>query len=65
MPFFRLPAHALKDDMIPDTCYSGSDRGIFNVQAESLSTFKGLVPRLKEKYEKWMSSQRNARNLTF
>jgi pyruvate-formate lyase-activating enzyme len=65
MPFFRLPAHALKDDMIPDTCYSGSDRGIFNVQAESLSTFKGLVPRLKEKYEKWMSRQRSARNLTF
>jgi pyruvate-formate lyase-activating enzyme len=63
MPFFRLPAHALRDAMIPDTCFLGSDRSIFNVQAKSLSTFRQLVPKLNEKYREWMSSQRSSRNL--
>lgn len=63
MPFFRLPAHALKDEMIPDTCFIGSDRNIFNVQAKSLSTFRPLVPKLNKKYREWMSSQRSSRNL--
>lgn len=31
MPFFRLPARALKDDMIPDTCFRDEDRGMFDV----------------------------------
>lgn len=65
MPFFRLPAHALRDDMIPDTCFRGNNRGIFNVKAESLFTFRELVPSLTEKYKKWMSSQRSTRDLTF
>jgi hypothetical protein len=63
MPFFRLPAHALRDDMIPATCFRGEDRAVFNVHAESLSTFRELVPRLSEKYKKWMWQQRSARNL--
>jgi len=63
MPFFRLPAPALKDEIIPDTCFLSNDRKIFNVQARSLLTFRELVPRLNEKYRKWMSSQRSARNL--
>ena len=65
MPFFRLPAHALQDDMIPDTCFRDNHRGIFNVKAESLFTFRELVPSLTEKYNKWMSSQRSTRDLTF
>ena len=28
MPFFRLPAHALRDEMIPDICFRGGDRAI-------------------------------------
>ena len=63
MPFFRLPAQALKDEMIPDKCFIGSNRNIFNVQAKSLSTFRQLVPQLNEKYKEWMSSQRSSRNL--
>jgi len=63
MPFFRLPAPALKDEIIPDTCFVSNDRKIFNVQARSLLTFRELVPRLNEKYREWMSSQRSARNL--
>jgi hypothetical protein len=63
MPFFRLPAHALRDDMIPATCFRGEDKTVFNVHAESLSTFRELVPRLSEKYKKWMWQQRSARNL--
>ena len=65
MPFFRLPAHALRDDMISDICFRGNDRGIFNVQGTSLSTFRELLPSLTEKYKKWMSSQRSTRNLAF
>jgi hypothetical protein len=65
MPFFRIPAHALMDEMIPDICFKDNDRGIFNLQQESLLTFRELVPRLIEKYKEWMSSQRNTRNLPF
>jgi tRNA A37 methylthiotransferase MiaB len=66
MPFFRIPSEALKDDMIPDTCFRGSnEREIFNVHGESLSAFRQLVPRLTKKYKKLMSSQRSTRNLAF
>jgi hypothetical protein len=63
MPFFRLPAHALMDDMIPDTCYRDEDKEVFNVKNESLSIFRKLVPRLVEKYKEWMWDQRSKRNL--
>jgi pyruvate-formate lyase-activating enzyme len=63
MPFFRLPAHAFRDHMIPDTCFSGNNREIFDVKGESLSTFREFVPRLNEKYRKWMSGQRSTRDL--
>jgi len=65
MPFFRLPVQALSDDMIPDTCFRGKDRRIFNARGESLSDFRGLVPGLIEKYKQWMSSERSTRNLPF
>ena len=65
MPFFRLPAHALRDDMIPDICFRGDDKGIFNVQRESLFAFRELALRLTAKYKKWMSSQRSTRDLPF
>jgi len=65
MPFFRLPVHALKDDMIPDTCFKDEDRGMFDVQGESLSNFRELVPGLAEKHKKGMSGQRSTRNLAF
>jgi len=64
MPFFRLPAYALKDDMIPDRCFMGTDRSIFNVQADSLSTFRKLAPELLVKYKDLMSDQRSTRDLS-
>jgi hypothetical protein len=63
MPFFRLPAHALRDGTIPDTCFRGNNKGIFDVQGKSLSTFREIVPGLTEKYKKWMSKERSTRNL--
>ena len=63
IPFFRFPADALRDEIIPDECYKGSDRDIFNVQAESLSVFRSVVPRLAEKYRDGMSEERSRRNL--
>ena len=65
MPFFRLPAHALRDDMIPDICFKDKNRGIFNIQREGLSSFRELVPRLTKKFNEWTSSQRSARDLPF
>jgi len=63
MPFFRLPAHALRDDMIPDLCFRSNNRGIFNVQGKSLFAFRELVPMLIDKYKELMSGQRSTRNL--
>ncbi|NQU74550.1 MAG: B12-binding domain-containing radical SAM protein [Candidatus Omnitrophica bacterium] len=65
MPFFRLPVQALRDDMIPNTCFKGNGREVFNVQGDSLLTFKKSVPMLIKKYRKWMSGQRATRNLPF
>jgi len=65
MPFFRLPAHALKDDLIPDTCFRGEDRQIFSIQSESLTAFRPLVPKLTDKYINLMSEQRSVRDLVF
>jgi radical SAM superfamily enzyme YgiQ (UPF0313 family) len=64
MPFFRLPAHALKDDLIPNTCFKGTDREIFSIQSESLMAFRPLVPKLTDKYLNLMSGQRSVRDLT-
>jgi B12 binding domain/Radical SAM superfamily len=63
MPFFRIPAQALTDEMIPDTCFVGTGRGIFNVTAKSLETYRALFPDLALKYKKWMSDQRSRRHL--
>jgi pyruvate-formate lyase-activating enzyme len=63
MPFFRIPAQALVNEMIPDTCFVGNDRGIFNVTAESLETYRARFPDLALKYKKWMSDQRSRRQL--
>jgi hypothetical protein len=63
MPFFRLPAHALRNDIIPDTCFTGNDRAIFNVHRESLLAFREVVPRLTDEYKASMSSQRSTRSL--
>jgi hypothetical protein len=63
MPFFRLPVHALEEDLIPDTCFNGQGREIFNIQSESLTAFRPLAPKLTYKYSKLMSDQRSMRDL--
>ena len=65
MPFFRLPAHALKDDLIPSTCFRGEDRQIFSIQSKCLKAFRPLAPKLKDKYANFMSEQRSVRDLVF
>ena len=65
MPFFRLPAHALKDDLIPNTCFREKDRQIFSIQSESLTAFRPLAPKLSDKYANLMSEQRSVRDLVF
>jgi len=63
MPFFRLPAQALTDSTLPGQCFKDKNRTIFNVQGESLSTFRKLVPDLTKIYNPLMSDQRSTRNL--
>jgi radical SAM superfamily enzyme YgiQ (UPF0313 family) len=65
MPFFRLPAHALKDDLIPNSCFKGKDREIFSIQSESLTAFRPLAPKLTDKYADLMSEQRSVRDLIY
>ncbi len=65
MPLFRLPVVALKDEIIPDTCFEDSQRDVFKVQGESLAEFKRLIPVLTSKYREWMSKERINRSLPF
>jgi radical SAM superfamily enzyme YgiQ (UPF0313 family) len=62
-PFIRLPIQALEDDMIPDRCFRGDNRSIFNAQKESLSAFAALGIRLREKYKQDMSGEKKTRYL--
>lgn len=63
MPFFRLPSHALRDEMIPETCFQGNNREIFSAKGESLTALRECVPKLNDKYKEWMSGQRSTRDL--
>ena len=63
MPFFRLPAHALMDKMMPRKCFSDETMQILSAKGESLAVFREFAPRLTEKYKKWMGSQRSIREL--
>jgi len=63
MPFFRLPSHSLNNDIIPNTCFRGNDRAIFDVHRESLMALREVVTNLTDEYKKSMSSQRSTRSL--
>jgi radical SAM superfamily enzyme YgiQ (UPF0313 family) len=63
MPFFRLPAPALRDDMILDKCYRDDDREILNVHRESLALLKEKIPGLLQKYESSLAGGRTLRRL--
>jgi hypothetical protein len=63
MPFFRLPALALRDETIPGICFADNEKNIFNVQREGLQAFRKKVPALTKKYKEWMSLERSTRNL--
>jgi radical SAM superfamily enzyme YgiQ (UPF0313 family) len=65
MPFFRLPVQALEDDTVPDNCFRTSDRSVFDVRKESLSSFRQVVPKLMEKYQSLRGKERNTRILPF
>jgi hypothetical protein len=65
MPFFRLPAAALKDDMIVDKCYLDGDREIFDLRSESLALFRSQVSALADHYREAQSGARDLRQLDF
>jgi len=63
MPLFRVPALSLNDPLIPDKCYRGEGREILNVQGDSLSLLRNLMPDLRGKYKEMMSEVRQTREL--
>ncbi len=63
MPFFRLPAQALGDEMIPDICFRDPGREIFDAKPDSLSAFRHKAPLLNKKYTESMSGPRATRHL--
>jgi pyruvate-formate lyase-activating enzyme len=63
MPFFRLPVRALADTFISDSSFRSPSRDVFEVRAENLAHFRKLVPKLRKKYEKLASGERNTRTL--
>jgi radical SAM superfamily enzyme YgiQ (UPF0313 family) len=65
MPFFRLPVDALKDDIIPSTCYEDAKRDVFKVHGRSLSVFRDILPELTKKYMGERSRERDTRMLKF
>ena len=63
MPFFRVPAHALRDTIIPDTCFRDKNREVLDVRGESLWVLRSLLPELITQYKDWTSKERSAREL--
>lgn len=65
MPFFRLPTQALRDELIPNECFTNKHRNIFNVRGKSLSLFRSIAPDLAVKYKEQRAGQRNTRILNY
>jgi len=63
MPFFRLPAPAFSDDIIPETCFRNNDPDVFNVHGDSLLALKQVIPKLVRKYSDEMAGTRATRDL--
>lgn len=63
VPFFRLPAEALTNDMIPDICYKDKERNILEVDNKKLHTLKKLLPELKKQTIDSLSGDRSDRML--
>ena len=63
MPFFRLPGQALRNEIIPGTCFKNAGRDILSVEGESLAIIRKAAPELASKYKKMVSAERSKRNL--
>ncbi|MBW2208036.1 MAG: cobalamin-dependent protein [Deltaproteobacteria bacterium] len=63
MPFFRVPAVALKDEMVPDRCFADPTRNVIDARKASLAAFRALTPGLKKKYQQWLTKERSLRSL--
>jgi len=64
MPFFRLPGRALRDEIIPETCFRNTERDILSVDGKSLATIRKAAPDLASKYRKMVSAERSKRDLS-
>ncbi len=63
MPFFRLPAPALQDTIIPKACFGDGVRDIFMVRRKNLDMFRRSLPMLIDKYKLRMAGERSERKL--
>jgi pyruvate-formate lyase-activating enzyme len=63
IPFFRLPAKALRDTLIPVSCFRGSSKDVLGARGEDLARLRKLVVRLREKYKDLAAAERSTRSL--
>ena len=65
MPFFRVPARILTDEVIPDLCFRDEGRTVFSTQPESLGAFRRVAPEVLAHVKGLMAGQRRSRDLPF
>lgn len=65
VPFFRLPASSLLDEIIPENCYKDSDRDILKVQGNNLNILRDILPVLRKKIKNELAAERIKRVLKF
>ena len=63
MPFFRFPAKAYNDIIIPNECFKDNNPHVLSVHRDSLAAFRGIVPKLAKKYKNDMAGIRTTRDL--
>jgi hypothetical protein len=65
MPLFRIPIDALRDNIIPESCFIDEKRTLLDVKKKSLKNFRKALPRLREKFRDQMSRDRTTRSFDF
>ncbi len=63
VPFFRLPAPSLLDEIIPDSCYRDKQRNILKVNCDNLNSFRDILAVLRKKNKTDLSAERKNRVL--
>lgn len=61
VPFFRLPASALTDQIIPDHFYANDERNILKCRCDDLESLRGVLTTLRKSKKNELSGERSGR----